>query len=82
MIKDEPKVEDVVSIVPEVTVEQKSLETILEPIKKPPVNEYTSFIKDGVEVVDVKLILKDKERKVDKFGIPILPGEHRNFDKI
>jgi hypothetical protein len=42
---------------------------------------YNGFIKDGVEVVDVKAIEKQKP-KVDKFGIPIQPGEHRNFDRI
>ena len=41
------------------------------------------MIKDGVEVVDVKAIEKQKPRgKVDKFGIPINPGEKLNFDRI
>jgi len=40
-------------------------------------------IKDGVEVVDVKAIEKNlPKRKIDKFGIPIQPGEHSNFDRI
>jgi len=39
--------------------------------------------KDGVEVVDVKAIEKDKTpRKIDRFGIPINPNEHLNFDRI
>ena len=42
-----------------------------------------SKIKEGVEVVDVKAIEKQKKvRNIDKFGIPIQPGEHRNFDRI
>ena len=39
------------------------------------------MIIDGVEVVDVKAIEK-KKPGVDKFGIPIQKGEHRNFDRI
>jgi len=39
---------------------------------------------EGVEVVDVKAIEKNKKQKIelDKFGIPIQKGEYRNFDKI
>jgi len=40
----------------------------------------TPYLQGGVEVLDAK---KKKLRlKVDKFGIPIRPGEHRNFDRI
>jgi len=38
--------------------------------------------KDGVEVIDVKVVPKDKAVKLDKFGIPIQPGERLSFDKI
>ncbi len=34
------------------------------------------MIKNGVEVVDVKAIEKNKNKRTDKFGIPINPGEH------
>jgi hypothetical protein len=81
-LNSEQKHEEVVSIIPEVIVEENVTEAIPEPKEEPQVNQYAGFIKDGVEVVDVKLILKDKEKKVDKFGIPILPGEHKNFDRI
>lgn len=37
---------------------------------------------NGVEVVDVKAIEKNKKVESDKFGIPIAKGEYRNFDKI
>jgi hypothetical protein len=41
------------------------------------------IIKNGVEVVDVKAIEKKKTKpKLDRFGIPINPGEHKNFDRI
>jgi hypothetical protein len=44
--------------------------------------EYASFIKDGVEVVDVKAIPKpNKKLSVDKFGIPI-SGNRSTWDKI
>ena len=35
--------------------------------------------RDGVEVIDVKIVPKDK---VDKFGIPIKPNERKSWDKI
>ena len=56
-------------------------ETIIEDTK---LNEYVGEIINGVEVVDVKAIERDKKPSVqlDKFGIPIQRGEYRNFDKI
>lgn len=34
-------------------------------------NEFTSMIKDGVEVVDVKVVPSEKDKvKLNKFGIP------------
>jgi len=47
----------------------------------------TPYLESGVEVIDAKAIPKPGEKKksrwrVDKFGIPINPGEHRNFDRI
>lgn len=48
---------------------------------EPKKDDFNSYVKDGVEVVDVKVIPKDKGVKVDKFGIPI--NENRKtWDKI
>jgi len=59
--------------------EPKVVETPPEPHEN---QGYSSFITDnGIEVVDVKAIEKNK-RRVDKWGIPIQKGEHSNFDKI
>ena len=74
-LSDESKVEDVSTYVKPTEEVQTSPDESEQP--------YTSKIKEGVEVVDVKAIEKyKKKRKVDKFGIPIQPGEHRNFDRI
>jgi len=62
--------------------EEISQESLLVPseLKTPYLEEY------GVEVLDAKAIptseVKKKNRRVDKFGIPIQNGEHLNFDKI
>jgi hypothetical protein len=42
--------------------------------------DYTGFVRDGVEVVDVKVVPKEK-LEVDKFGIPIR-GPRKTWDKI
>jgi len=45
-------------------------------------DEYASIVRDGVEVVDVKVIPIEKDRvKLDKFGIPI-PKSRKTWDKI
>lgn len=56
-----PKVEDVSTIVPEPIVEESVPETpeIKEEVK--PI-DYKSYIKNGVEVVDVKAIEKNKKK--------------------
>ena len=56
-----PKVDDVSTIIPETKVEESVPEEpeIKEPIKP---EIYNSFIKDGVEVVDVKAIEKNKKK--------------------
>ena len=81
-LKETPKVEDVSTIIQPLKVEEKS-PVVPERTKE---DAYRSMIKDGVEVVDVKAIEKKFKKKpkgiVDKFGIPINPGEHRNFDRI
>ena len=82
-----PKGEDVSTIISPPKVEESVPEVteVKDPVKP---DDYKSYIKGGVEVVDVKAIEKDKKKleipkwKVDKFGIPINPGEHRNFDRI
>jgi len=46
-------------------------------------DDFASVIRDGVEVVDVRIIPKDeinKKQTVDKFGIP--DSGRRNWDKI
>ena len=78
-LKSERKVEDISTINQPIEVQEKSPD---EP-ENTKDDGYVGGILDGVEVVDVKAIEKKKEpRKVDRFGIPIQPGEHRNFDKI
>jgi hypothetical protein len=45
-------------------------------------NDYIGYIKDGVEVVDVKAIPL-KKRTVDKFGIPTPDADNRkSWDRI
>jgi len=44
-------------------------------------NDYASVIRDGVEVVDVKVVPKDEKITLDKFGIPI-KGPRKTWDKI
>ena len=44
-------------------------------------HDFASFIKDGVEVVDVKAIPKKEKLKLDKFGIPI-PENRQTWDRI
>lgn len=46
-------------------------------------DDFAGYIKDGVEVVDVKAVPRDKQEKpkVDKFGIPI-PNKRTTWDKI
>lgn len=81
-LHDESKVEDKVSIISPPIVEEKVPEVIPEPIKEPLVNQYAGFIQNGVEVVDVKNPQQREKLKLDKFGIPVQPGEHANFDRI
>ena len=69
-LQNEPKIKDVSIYVPQLKIEEKTLDKP-EDIKI----DYDKLIKDGVEVVDVKAIPKNP-------GIPIKPGEHKNFDKI
>ena len=62
-------------------------ETAQEALLVPP-EVYASYITgNGVEVIDAKAIAKVEAKKkhepqVDKFGIPIHPNEHKNFDRI
>ena len=77
-LESEAKVEDIGIYDPSTKIEEKSPDEPAETIS----NEYVGGIVNGVEVVDVKAIEKKTPRKVDKFGIPIQPGEHRNFDRI
>ncbi len=42
--------------------------------------DYASIVKDGVEIVDGKVVPKEKI-KLDKFGIPI-PKNRKTWDKI
>lgn len=44
------------------------------------VDDYTSVIIDGVEVIDAKAVSKEKFQ-LDKFGIPITKNR-LNWDKI
>jgi hypothetical protein len=62
-----------------------SEDTTHESLLVPPDEILIPYIQDGVEVIDAKAIPVDKNKKiakVDKFGIPINPGEHRNFDRF
>lgn len=76
-LENEPKVEDVSIYNPPIEIET---ETPSDP-QGTNKDNYVSWIRNGVEVVDVKAIEK-KKPKLDKFGIPIQPGEHKNFDRI
>ncbi|MFW6310803.1 MAG: hypothetical protein ACOC1K_01055 [Nanoarchaeota archaeon] len=44
-------------------------------------NGYAGIIRDGVEVVDVKVVPNRDKPKLDKFGIPI-PKNRKSWDKI
>lgn len=78
-LSDEPKVKDVSTIIKPQPVEQISPDEPQDTKDK----GFVGGIKNGVEVVDVKAIEKKKPKlTMDKFGIPIQPGEHRNFDRI
>jgi len=59
---------------------------IIEVITESPLTEEIKEEKktrDGVEVIDVKAIPKNEKKPVlDKWGIPINPGERNNYDKI
>lgn len=79
-LPETPKVEEVITYVQPPKIEESVPEEPEEPTRTP-TKDYASFIRDGVEVVDVKAIEK-KKGNVDKFGIPIQPGEHKNFDRI
>jgi len=68
------------SITPLTTVTENPQDSILVPPELK--DDYASYVMDGVEVIDAKAVPKKKVGQVDKFGIPINPGEHRNFDKI
>jgi hypothetical protein len=83
-LHSEHKLNDVVSTLPEPKVEEKSPEVVPTQKEESTDNAFAGFIKDGIEVVDVKAELEkaEKKRAVDRFGIPIRPGEHRNFDRI
>lgn len=72
-----PKVEE--SIIPDNIIEETTPE---EPEHKIEDKVYVAENINGVEVVDVKAIEKNKKVETDKFGIPIAKGEYRNFDKI
>ena len=77
-LQNEPKVEDIGTYDPSTAIEEVTPD---EPTDTKG-GGYVGSILNGVEVVDVKAIEKKTPRKVDKFGIPINPGEHRNFDRI
>ena len=77
-LQNEPKIEDVSTIIQPPEVEQSVLD---EPQDTSKADAYTSFIKNGVEVVDVKAIEKKKLKPiVDRHGIPRHPDEYNNFD--
>lgn len=60
--------------------DEKTHESLLVP---PEILE--AYTQNGVEVIDAKAIAKKGKAdklKVDKFGIPIQPGERKNFDRI
>lgn len=61
---------------------EKPIDTVIEveKVNETASNEPTKEFNDSIEVVDVKAV--PKKAKVDKYGIPIGPGEHRNFDRI
>ena len=43
----------------------------------------TPYVQAGVEVIDAKAVPKKRTKpEIDKHGIPIRPGERRNFDRI
>jgi hypothetical protein len=83
LIEKQEKEKEKVPITQPTESEEKSQESLLVPPEL-----LTPYIQQtGVEVIDAKAITKEPEQqkepgKVDKFGIPILPGEHRNFDRI
>jgi hypothetical protein len=62
---DEPKVEEVSTINQEPKVEQ-SVPAKPEEAKNTSKDDYKSFFKNGVEVVDVKAIEKNKKKLEDK----------------
>ena len=49
-------------------------------ISSNPVQKNDQVPKRGVEVVDVKAI--EKNRRVDKFGLPINPNNNVNYTKM
>lgn len=65
---------------PEIPSIETDTNQITDEKDKIPIDE--GIKRDGVEVIDVKVIPKDKAVKLDKFGIPIQPGERLSFDKI
>lgn len=66
-------------IIESIKEEHKPEEIIVEPlIKDEPIESNLG----DVSVIDVKAIPKNPKVKVDKFGIPINPGENNNFDTI
>lgn len=83
-LRDDPKSEDKVSIVRESIIEESVPEVIPDEKNEPQTNGFASYIQNGVEVIDVKAPSANPKpsRQVDKWGIPIQPGEHRNFDRI
>ena len=43
-------------------------------------DDYVSKVKDGVEVIDVKITERDRPR-LDQFGMPVPKGESISWDK-
>lgn len=81
LIEKEEKAKVKESITLPVKDEVVNLESLLVPPEL-----LTPYLDGGVEVIDAKAVPKSEEKKLkpklDRFGIPIDPNEHENFDKI
>ena len=79
LIEKQEKEKEKVAITEEISLEK-------EPLSEPVIiiEEPKPYVETGVEVLDAKAVPRKPRLKseVDKFGIPIKPGERRNFDRL